>query len=511
MSLLEITNLSHSYGDKVLYKDESLTIFKGEHMGIVGPNGVGKSTLIGILSGEIIPDEGRVSWQPKIKLGHLDQHAVVPGEYSIKEYLKTAFSELYKLEEKMSRLYEEYAREGDERLLQQAAKHQIALENQNFYRIEERIDKVMNGLGLTALGSERLLSKLSGGQRARVILAKLLLEEPEVLLLDEPTNFLDKEHVSWLSEFLSSFPNAYAVVSHDYEFLEKVTNCICDVDMGIIRKYTGKYSHFLKQKEYVREDHIRRYQAQQQQIKKTEEFIRRNIAGIKSKNAKGRRTQLERLERIAPPSYNTSKPVFSFSEIAGAGGEILKVKNLLVGYYFPLLSPLNFSISYGQKIVITGFNGIGKSTLLKTLTGKLEKLSGEFTFADSVRVGYYEQELIWEDPTLTPLEILTACYPSLNNKEVRRHLFRSGIGSDHIMQEISTLSGGEQAKVKLCKLLLSPCSFLILDEPANHLDASAKEALQTAIVEFRGTVLLVSHEEAFYRSFADRVIQIDKL
>jgi ATPase subunit of ABC transporter with duplicated ATPase domains len=511
MSLLEILNLSHTYGDKILYQKESLTLFKGEHMGIVGQNGVGKSTLIRMLSGEILPDGGSIVWQPNIKLGCLDQQAVVPGEYTITEYLKTAFQNLYILEEKMSKLYEQYASTGSEKDLLQAAKCQTTLETRDFYLIESRIEKVMNGLGLSVIGGDKLISKLSGGQRAKVILAKLLLEEPDVLLLDEPTNFLDKEHVLWLSEYLSSFPNAFAVVSHNYDFLEKISNCICDVDAGTIRKYTATYSDFLQQKQQRKEEHMRRYNAQHQQIIKTEEFIRKNIAGTNSRNARGRRKQLEHIERIAPPSVSVSKPDFAFLENSCSVQEVLKVKNLEVGYYYPLLPPLNFAINRGQKIVISGFNGIGKSTLLKTLTGYIEKISGEFTLSDAVRLEYYEQDILWENPSHTPLEIILECYPTLSTKEVRRQLSRCGIGSEHVTQAVSTLSGGEQAKVKLCKLKLSPCNFLILDEPTNHLDALAKEALQEALKDFGGTVLIVSHEEAFYRSWIDRVINIEKL
>jgi ATPase subunit of ABC transporter with duplicated ATPase domains len=337
------------------------------------------------------------------------------------------------------------------------------------------------------------------------------LEEPDVLLLDEPTNFLDKEYITWLSEYLTAFPNAFAVVSHDFEFLEKVSGCICDIDSGTIRKYNGKYSDFLKQRQHLREDHIRRYQEQQQQIKKTEEFIRKNIAGQNTKIAQGRRKQLARLERIAPPSFTVSKPTFQFTAYPGQFQEALKVKNLEVGYHYPLLPPLNFVVESGQKIVITGFNGIGKSTLLKTLTGNIAKISGEYIFAAPVRIGYYEQELKWEAPSQTPIQIISEGYPAFTAKEVRRVLARCGIGNEHVMQEISTLSGGEQAKVKLCKLILSPCNFLILDEPTNHLDVIAKEALQEALKEFNKTVLFVSHDEAFYRPWADRVINIENV
>lgn len=511
MSLFEITSLKHSYGDKVLYQNESLALFKGEHMGIVGPNGAGKSTLIEILTGNIIPDHGRVVWYPNVKVGYLDQHAVIGNELTIHQYLKTAFKDLYQLEEKIIHIYEQYTTNNNDNTIKQAAKYQATLEAKDFYLIDSRIEKVMNGLGLTSIGGDRQLSELSGGQRAKVILAKLLLEEPEVLLLDEPTNYLDKEHMGWLSDYLSSFANAFAVISHDYDFLEKVSTCICSVEAGRIRKYTGKYSEYLKQEEHNREDHIRRYESQQQQIKRTEEFIRKNIAGIKSRNAKGRRKQLERLERIAPPSFSNIKPKFHFLECSEMTQDALIVKNLEVGYYYPLLPPLNFSIGGNQKVVITGFNGIGKSTLLKTLMKHIPKIAGTFTFATSVHLNYYEQDLVWDDPSMTPLQVISAYVPSLSTKEVRRHLSLCGISNDHVMQAVGTLSGGEQAKVKLCKLMLTPCNFLILDEPTNHLDSVAKEAFQAALINFKGSLLLVTHEENFYKSWADQIINIDKI
>lgn len=286
MSLLEITNLSHSFSENVLYKNADFSLNKGEHVGIVGQNGTGKSTLIKLCTGQLLPDDGRVTWQSKTSIGYLDQYAEINLQLDMKSFLKTAFLNLYDLEEKMNYLYENM-QEGDFQNLNTAARYQEELERQDFYLIDTKIEQVATGLGLLAIGLDRPIAQMSGGQRAKVILAKLLLEKPYVLLLDEPTNFLDKEHVDWLSEYLCGLNNAFMVVSHDYAFLEKISNRICDIDNHKITKYYGTYSEFLRKKTALREDYIRQYSAQQKEIKKTEEFIRKNIAGRKSKMARG--------------------------------------------------------------------------------------------------------------------------------------------------------------------------------------------------------------------------------
>lgn len=278
--------------------------------------------------------------------------------------------------------------------------------------------------------------------------------------------------------------------------------------MQLVKKYHGKYSDFLRQKEHLRQDYICRYSAQQKKIKKTEEFIRKNIAGNNSRIAKGRRKQLERMERIAPPTF-THKPSIHFHEVPIPANKVLTVKDLEVGYDSTLLPKLNFGVMGGQKLIITGFNGIGKSTLLKTLVGRIPVISGHFQFSDQIKVGYYEQDLNWDNGAMTPLQIISEQFPKLNVKEIRQHLARCGVKDKDLSQEISTLSGGEQSKVKLCGLILCPFNFLILDEPTNHLDAEAKEALRKALIQFRGSVLLVSHEESFYCDWADGIFDIE--
>ena len=470
MSLLEIEGLTHSFGENLLYKNAGFTLNKGEHIGIVGQNGTGKSTLIKICTEQIIPDNGRIIWQPNITIGYLDQYAEIDHTLTMKEFLKSAFAKLFEIEAQAMQLYEKAA-DGDMKSLELAAYYQEQLETHDFYSIDTAIERVANGLGLLAIGLDRPIIEMSGGQRAKVILAKLLLEKPDVLLLDEPTNFLDNDTRT---------------------------------------KYYGTYSEFLRKKTLLREDYIRQYSAQQKEIKRTEEFIRKNIAGRKAKMARGRQKQLDRMDKMEALEQKEIIPHFHFPVLPLTNTEHLQVKHLAVGYHYPVLLDIDFSIKGGQKVVITGFNGIGKSTLLKTLIGQIPSMQGHFKFSDQVALGYFEQDLIWDEPEQTPIQIVSNVHPDMVIKDVRKHLARCGISSKHAMQAIGTLSGGEQAKVKMCLLTLTPCNFLIMDEPTNHLDVQAKDALKSALMDFNGTVLLVSHEEAFYRDWTQRIINIEK-
>jgi ATPase subunit of ABC transporter with duplicated ATPase domains len=320
---------------------------------------------------------------------------------------------------------------------------------------------------------------------------------------------LDKEHVEWLANYLITFPGAYMVVSHDSSFLEKIATCICNIEMGMLKKYHGTFSEFLKQKEHLRNDYIRQYEAQKRQIEKTEEYIRRNIAGVNSKIAKGRRKQLDRVERMDAPVF-TQKPKMEFQALSLTQHAVLEVENLEVGYRYALLPKINFSVQAGEKIVITGFNGIGKSTLLKTLMGIIPKITGNFHFSHQATTGYYEQDVKWANDRITPMQIISDAFPKLNRKEIHKYLALCGVKDEHVTQEIRSLSGGEQAKVRLCRLTLAPANFLILDEPTNHLDTEAKDSLQQALIAFSGSIILVSHEASFYREWADRVLQIEQ-
>lgn len=510
MSILEVHGLTQGYGDKILYKNVDFTLEKGEHVGVVGQNGVGKSTLIRLLSGEAVADAGQIRWREGLRVGHLDQHAALAGGGSIEAYLKTAYADLYAARDEMDRLFAEAAGAGGEAALLRAGELQEQLLAQGFYELDSRVRKVAFGLGLDAIGLETMVEALSGGQRAKVILAKLLLAAPEVMLLDEPTNFLDAAHVDWLCGWLVGAAGAFVVVSHDAAFLERVAGGILDIEFGTITRYHCGYREFLRQKKHHREDYIRRYTAQQQHIQRTEAYIRRNIAGVNTKNARGRRTRLEKMDKLARPEF-AEVPAFRFAPAVLTAATALRVRQLEVGYYYPLLPPLDFEIAGGQKLVVTGFNGIGKSTLLKTLVGELPALAGSHRFAEGVRIGYFSQDLAWPCPQQTPLQVVGQAWPALPEKQLRRALARCAVKAEHTRQPVGTLSGGEQAKVKLCLLILEEANLLVMDEPTNHLDAETKEVLRAQLAAFGGSVLLVTHEQRFYRDFADRVLDIGAL
>lgn len=510
MSILEVSGLTMGFAEKELYTDASFTLNKEDHMGIIGQNGAGKSTLIKLLTGQLLADAGQIKWQKKTRIGYLDQYAESAHELTIGAFLRSAFNELDEIAEKQAKCYVDYAQTLDERLLEKAGKYQEQLEAGDFYALDVQIERVMTGLGIDALGKERQVSQCSGGQRSKIILAKLLLEEPDVLLLDEPTNYLDTEHIEWLIEYLNAFSGCFMVISHDYDFLEKITNTIIDVSFGKITKYTGSFKKALKQKELKKEVQLKAYEKQRRQIEKDEAYIRKNKAGTRAAMARSRQKRLDKLERLTPPSDNLQAK-FNFPYIELLSATTLKVENLSVGYERPLLSPVTFSLSHGEKVVLKGFNGIGKSTLIKSILGELKTFGGTSQFVDATVINYFNQELSWEDKTLTPLQLLQNIYPKLEPKTIRQRLARAGLNATNILKPLELLSGGEQTKVKLCLLELKPSNFLILDEPTNHLDDETKAALKQALLDFPGNILLVTHEESFYVGLADKVFDVEQV
>lgn len=393
MSLLTLTNITQQFGDKILYENVQLQVNAGEHLGLIGQNGAGKSTLIKIITGEILPDDGQVHWQKNIHRGYLDQYVAVDETLTIEEFLKTAYSDEFKKEALITQLYQEYSETMEEELLEKAGKLQTELDQGVFYQIDTLVAEMSSGLGIDVLGLSTPLKKLSGGQRSKVILAKLLLENPDVLILDEPTNHLDDQHIQWLTQFLQSFEGAYIVISHDQEFLDKITTHIADIEFGKITKYTGHLKQALRQKEQNRESYLRQFHAQQKHIEKTEAYIRKYKAGSRSTMAKSRQKQLDKIERLTPPA-STAKPIFDFPYSPIVTTLAVETTDLVIGYDRPLLSPINLTIRFGEKVAIRGFNGIGKSTLLKTLIGEIEQLAGEYHFPDNTAINYFSQDLI---------------------------------------------------------------------------------------------------------------------
>jgi len=508
MGILDIIEVSHSFGENDLYKNASFELFKGEHMGIVGHNGTGKTTLLNTIIGSLIPDSGRIVWQRNVRYGYLDQYAKIDNNITVFDYLKTAFQDLYDSESELIGLYEKMADDGSDDLINKASSVQELLESSGFYEVETTILKVANGLGVTVLGMDSVLCELSGGQRAKVIFAKLLLEKPDVLLLDEPTNFLDAEHIEWLTGYLKEFEGAFIVISHDFDFLDKVTNCICNIEFGTITKYCGNFTKFLEIKDLKREGVVREFKSQQVQIKKFEDYISKNGARASTaSSAKSRQKMLDRIDKIELPK-NLAKPTFQFTSLPVSTQRTLVVKDLKIGYTDPLLPKMSFHIAPGQKVVIAGFNGIGKSTLIKTLIRQVPAISGDFKFADNVKVAYYDQDLKWDNPKQTALQIITEKFGRLTGSQIRKHLSQCGVQAKSVMQPISSLSGGDQSKVKICMLMLTKANLLILDEPTNHLDVDAKDVLMNELVRWQGNIILVTHEPSFYKNWADKVIHI---
>lgn len=510
MSILDVKNVSHGFGSRVILENASFRLLKGEHVGLVGANGEGKSTFLNIITGKLMPDEGQVSWCNHITTGYLDQYSTLEKGKTIRDILKSAFSHMFELEQEIMDLY---TKMGDctpeemDIILEEVGEIQSILEGADFYNLDSKIEEYAAGLGLLDIGLERDVSELSGGQRAKILLAKVLLENPMILILDEPTNFLDEDHITWLKNFLKSYENAFILVSHDIPFLNEVTNVIYHIENAVLTRYTGDYYYFREMYELKKRQIEAAYKKQQKEIAHLEDFIARNKARVATTNlAKDRQKKLDRME-IIEIAREKPKPIFGFKTARTPSREIITVKDLVIGYNEPLTKPLNFTIERNQKIAIKGVNGLGKSTLLNTILKRIKSLSGEIEHGQFLEIGYFKQEE--ESSSITALDEFWNKFPGLTNAEVRAALARCGLTTDHITSQMRVLSGGENAKVRLAKIMNREINFLILDEPTNHLDVDAKEELKRAIKEFNGTVLMVSHEPDFYMDVATEIWNVE--
>ena len=510
MSILNVSNVSHGFGSRVILEDASFRLLKGEHVGLVGANGEGKSTFLNIITGKLMPDEGDVSWCNHITTGYLDQYSTLEKGKSIRDILKSAFSAMFELEKETMALYEKMADctpEEMDAILEEVGEIQSILESSDFYNLDSKIEEYAAGLGLMEIGLDRDVSELSGGQRAKILLAKVLLENPMILILDEPTNFLDENHIVWLKNFLKNYENAFILVSHDIPFLNEVTNVIYHIEKAVLTRYTGDYYQFRDMYELKKRQIEMAYKKQQKEIANLEDFIARNKARVATTNmAKDRQKKLDRME-IIEIAREKPKPIFGFKTARTPSREIIEVKDLVIGYDEPLTRALNFSIERNQKIAIRGVNGLGKSTLLNTILGKIQPICGEVEHGQFLEIGYFKQE---EESSNTPaLNEFWDEFPSFTNAEARAALARCGLTNDHITSQMRVLSGGENAKVRLAKIMNREINFLVLDEPTNHLDIDAKEELKRAIKEFQGTVVMVSHEPDFYMDIATEIWDVE--
>jgi hypothetical protein len=508
MSILNVEHLSHGFGDRAIFSDVSFRMLKGEHIGLIGANGEGKSTFMSIITDKLIPDEGKVEWAKNVRVGYLDQHAVLEKGMSVRNVLKGAFEFLFDLEKQMNDIYESMATADPdemEKMLEESGTIQDLLTAHDFYMIDAKVEEVAKALGISDIGLDKDVSELSGGQRTKILLAKLLLAKPDILLLDEPTNYLDAVHIEWLKRYLLEYENAFVLISHDMPFLNSVVNIIYHTENQKLDRYVGDYNKFLEVYEVKKSQLEAAYKRQQQERAELEDFVARNKARVSTRNmAMSRQKKLDKME-IIELAAEKPKPEFNFKEARTPGKIIFETKNLVIGYEEALSCPIDMTMERGEKTVLFGANGIGKTTLLKSILGLNKALSGEVSLGDYLEIGYFEQEMP-PGNTRTCIEEIWTEFPAYTQYEVRSALAKCGLMTKHIESQVRVLSGGEQAKVRLCKLINRPSNILILDEPTNHLDKDAKDELKRALKDYKGSILLICHEPDFYEGLATKVI-----
>lgn len=507
MSILTVTNLSHGFGDRAIYTDVSFRLLKGEHVGLIGANGEGKSTFMNIITGKLMPDEGKIEWSKNVRVGYLDQHTALEPGQTIRDVLRSAFAFLFELETQMNSYYAEMAEADEERmnfLLEETGQIQELLEHHDFYIIDAKVEEIGRALGLADIGLDQPVDQLSGGQRTKVLMAKLLLEKPDILLLDEPTNYLDENHIEWLKRYLLEYENAFILISHDIPFLNSVVNLIYHVENAHIDRYVGNYDKFMEVYEMKKAQLEAAYRRQQQEIGELKDFVARNKARVATRNmAMSRQKKLDKMD-VIELAKEKPKPEFHFKEARASDRYIFQTEELVIGYDRPLSRPLNLSMERGQKIALVGANGIGKTTLLRSILGLIPPLSGKTVLGDYLFPGYFEQEKNYTD-NITCIDEIWQEFPSYTQYEVRAALAKCGLTTKHIESMVKVLSGGEQAKVRLCKLIHRETNVLLLDEPTNHLDTDAKAELKRALQAYKGSILLICHEPEFYQDIVTDV------
>ena len=504
MSILNVVNLSHGFGDRAIFSQVSFRLLKGEHIGLIGANGEGKSTFMNIITGSLAPDEGKVEWAKNLRVGYLDQHTALEKGMSVRDVLKSAFDFLFELEARMNDICDKMGEAGEAELeayMEELGTIQDLLTMHDFYMIDAKVEEVARALGLTDVGLDRDVTDLSGGQRTKVLLAKLLLEKPDILLLDEPTNYLDAEHIEWLKRYLNDYENAFILISHDIPFLNSVVNLIYHMDQQELHRYVGNYDKFQEVYAVKKAQLEAAYNRQQKEIADLKDFVARNKARVATRNmAMSRQKKLDKME-VIELAGEKPKPEFHFKEARTPGRYIFQAHDLVIGYQEPLSTPLNLEMERGQKIALIGSNGIGKTTLLKSILGLIPSLEGTVELGDYLSIGYFEQEMA-PDLETSCMEEIWREFPAYSQYEVRSALAKCGLTTKHIESKVKVLSGGEQAKVRLCKLINRETNILLLDEPTNHLDTDAKEELRRALKAYKGSILMVCHEPEFYEGLA---------
>jgi len=501
-------NISKSYGENLVIKEISFQIDEKEKIGLIGSNGVGKTTLLKIISGEIKAEGGSIERRRGLKVGYLSQEVNLNFRKTLYEEAKESFLEVLTLEERiyqLARMMNEDKGKLDQ-LIGEYGKLEEEFENKGGYTYQARLKMVLNGFGFKEEDFGKSVECLSGGEKARLCYAKVLLKEPDLLLLDEPTNHLDLEAIEWLEGYLASYRGAIVVVSHDRYFLDRIVQKIWELEPGTLNCYQGNYTHYLEQKKQLTAWHEKMYTLQRNEIERQDEFIRRNIAGQKSKQAQSRRKMLEKIKRVEKPRRE-KQIVIDFSSESRGGDKVLEVSNL--SKFFPekfLFKGMSFGLQRGDRLGIVGPNGTGKTTLLRIIMGEEKPDNGRIKMGKGIRVGYYDQHLAQLNSENSILEELRSAGPRMQDEELRSFLGKLLFTGEEVFNPVGSLSGGEQARLLLARLMLSKVNFLILDEPTNHLDINSRKILEEAILNYEGTIIVVSHDRYFLDKIARAIL-----
>ncbi|MGX7081453.1 Uncharacterized ABC transporter ATP-binding protein YheS [Gemella morbillorum] len=510
--LIQLNNVTKNFVVNEVFSNVKMEINDKDRVAIVGRNGAGKSTLLKIISGEIDFDNGERTVSKDTTIGYLSQEFIVREDLSIYEEMITCFNEIIELEKELEKISHELTSENIENnpgLLDKYDRLQNQVLTHKDYHYKSKIDSVLYGLDFDKEVFDKKISTFSGGEKTRLSMAKLLLSEPDLLILDEPTNHLDMENVAWLENYLSSYNGAIVIVSHDRYFIDKVVNVVYNLEFGKLKKYVGNYSNFLRQYEEDYEKNLKEYVSQQKDIKRLEEFVQKNIARAStSKMAKSRQKVLDKMEIIDNPRKDDKAANIEFRIKEQSGRDVLIINDLQVGYEEQVGQKYNFSVYKGDRLAIVGKNGIGKSTLIKTIAKKQKKLGGNIQYGSKVSLGYYDQKQAEFESSKTILNELWDEYPLMKEAEVRTVLGRFLFRGDDVLKIVRDLSGGEKARLELAKLMLEKNNLLILDEPTNHLDITSKQVLEEALENYEGTILFVSHDRYFINKIANKVFDI---
>ena len=517
MILLQVNQITKYYGAELILSNIKLEIQSKDRIAIVGRNGSGKSTLLKIIAGELSYDSGEIYKPKDVTIGYLDQHTGLDSERSIWEEMELIFSDLQEMEKRLRELEQQMAKKAVysdqhryQKILKEYDELQTAFKERGGYQYEAEIRSVLHGLNFSDYDYSTKISTLSGGQKTRLALGKLLLLKPDILILDEPTNHLDIDTLTWLEQYLANYDGAIVVVSHDRYFLDKLVTQVYECSNRTLTRYVGNYSQYLVQKAERYERQLKQYEQQQEEIARIKEFIQRNIARASTtRRARSRRKALERMELIAKPQDDGKSARFAFEIERPSGNEVLNVSNLKIGYGEDVIAThINFRITRGEAIALLGPNGIGKSTLLKTIAQTIPKMAGTIQFGTNVTIAYYDQEQADLTSNKRVIDELWDEYPSMLEKDIRGILGSFLFSGDDVLKPVSALSGGERARLALAKLMLKKANFLILDEPTNHLDLPSKEILENALIDYPGTILFVSHDRYFINRIATKVLEL---